>query len=192
MKKIPTLFVRDPKTNLKYLTDEVHPDCLWVFKGEGLATVKLDGTCVKVEGGRLFKRREIKKGQEIPKVMDVEDVDEKTGKTVGWVPARRDNPEDKWNYEAWDNANMPDGTYELIGPKVQGNPYSRKDHWLSKHGCELRGDMLGWKPKGKDEIKEMLAKHPEIEGIVWHHPDGRMAKIKQRDFPGHHWPPLKK
>jgi hypothetical protein len=21
------------------------------------------------------------------------------------------------------------------------------------------------------------------EGIVWHHPDGRMAKLKKRDFP---------
>ena len=25
------------------------------------------------------------------------------------------------------------------------------------------------------------------EGIVWHHPDGRRAKIKRRDF-GHPWP----
>ena len=22
-----------------------------------------------------------------------------------------------------------------------------------------------------------------VEGIVWHHPDGRMAKLKGRDFP---------
>ena len=29
-----------------------------------------------------------------------------------------------------------------------------------------------------------------IEGIVWHHPDGRMAKIKARDF-GIQWPPKK-
>ena len=27
----------------------------------------------------------------------------------------------------------------------------------------------------------------DIEGIVWHHPDGRMAKIKRRDF-GLSWP----
>jgi hypothetical protein len=23
----------------------------------------------------------------------------------------------------------------------------------------------------------------EGEGIVWHHPDGRMAKLKRKDFP---------
>jgi hypothetical protein len=23
----------------------------------------------------------------------------------------------------------------------------------------------------------------KYEGVVWHHPDGRMAKIKRRDFP---------
>ena len=28
-----------------------------------------------------------------------------------------------------------------------------------------------------------------LEGIVWHHPNGRMAKVKRRDF-GHPWPPL--
>ena len=24
---------------------------------------------------------------------------------------------------------------------------------------------------------------PGLEGVVWHHPDGRMAKIKVTDFP---------
>ena len=26
-----------------------------------------------------------------------------------------------------------------------------------------------------------LLEHPEFEGIVWHHRDGRMAKLKHRD-----------
>ena len=26
-----------------------------------------------------------------------------------------------------------------------------------------------------------------VEGIVWHHPDGRMVKIKRKDF-GFKWP----
>ena len=32
-----------------------------------------------------------------------------------------------------------------------------------------------------DELKAFFEKNI-IEGIVWHHPDGRMAKIKRRDF----------
>ena len=31
-------------------------------------------------------------------------------------------------------------------------------------------------------LAEWLHAHP-YEVIVWHHPDGRMAKIKKRDFP---------
>jgi hypothetical protein len=43
-------------------------------------------------------------------------------------------------------------------------------------------------PRTFDEIREWLD-DPEFpfEGIVWHHPDGRMAKVKARDF-GIRWP----
>ncbi len=43
MKKIPTLFIRDPE-NPRYVTEEVHPDCQWVTRGEGVPTRKYDGT----------------------------------------------------------------------------------------------------------------------------------------------------
>jgi hypothetical protein len=36
-------------------------------------------------------------------------------------------------------------------------------------------------PRSFDELREWLA-GKDIEGLVWHHPDGRMAKIKLRDF----------
>lgn len=32
-----------------------------------------------------------------------------------------------------------------------------------------------------DELRGYLLMHT-FEGIVWHHPDGRMAKLKRRDF----------
>ena len=35
-------------------------------------------------------------------------------------------------------------------------------------------------------LKDWLSA-PHYEGLVWHHPDGRMAKIKRRDF-GLSWP----
>jgi len=36
-------------------------------------------------------------------------------------------------------------------------------------------------PRKFEEIKAYLA-DKDIEGIVWHHPDGRMVKIKKKDF----------
>lgn len=48
MKKIPTIFNRDPN-NRKKLLQTHHRDCAWVFAGEGKATRKVDGTCCLVE-----------------------------------------------------------------------------------------------------------------------------------------------
>ncbi len=32
-------------------------------------------------------------------------------------------------------------------------------------------------------LRALLTRGFAHEGIVWHHPDGRMAKLKRRDFP---------
>ena len=37
-----------------------------------------------------------------------------------------------------------------------------------------------------DGLHRWLCAHP-VEGLVFHHPDGRMAKIKRRDY-GLSWP----
>lgn len=70
-----------------------------------------------------------------------------------------------------------DGTYELCGPKVQGNPEGLPSHTLIRHG-EM---TIGGAPLTFDGIRDFLATQ-NIEGIVWHHPDGRMVKIKTKDF----------
>ncbi len=36
-------------------------------------------------------------------------------------------------------------------------------------------------PRTFAECRGWFARH-DVEGIVWHHPDGRMAKLKARDF----------
>jgi hypothetical protein len=43
-------------------------------------------------------------------------------------------------------------------------------------------DILKGVPVKFDELKRYFFEHDNIEGIVWHHPDGRMAKIKGKDF----------
>jgi len=179
MKKIPTLFLRDFANNPKVVTAEPNPACAWVFAGEGDETVKLDGTCARIQGGRLFKRRELRPTDSAPVGFEEADFDEKTGKRVGWVPVG-DGPDDRYFREAFERFHTPpaDGTFELIGPKVQGNPEKRKWHELVRHGL-LK--PLEPPPRTYEGLRDWLAAH-SMEGLVWHHPDGRMAKIKGRDF----------
>jgi len=175
MKKIPTIFKRNPD-NLKEITREHHANCEWVFNGEGVPTRKYDGTCCKVSGGVLFKRREVKCGKEPPCGFIEEQHDHVTGKRVGWLPVVDGDPQDKYHTEAF--SDQPDGTYELIGPKVQGNPESVDSHVLISHAAAFVFDHC---PTSYDELEQWLRLICG-EGVVWHHPDGRMAKIKKRDF----------
>ncbi len=176
MKKIPTIFNRNPENRSEVL-NEPHPSCDWVFNGEGVATRKYDGTCCLINEGKLYKRREINPGKKIPVNFIQADHDNVTGKLVGWVAVDKDKPEDKWHVKAH-KASLTDGTYELLGPKIQGNPEGFEDHELLKHSDS---EQYANVPRTYDGIKQFL-KDKDIEGLVFHHPDGRMAKIKKRDF----------
>ena len=176
MKKTPTIFKRNPE-DMKGIIAEEHPDCDWVFKGEGVATRKYDGTCCLIDGGILFKRREIKKGKVPPNNFLLADTDMITGKTVGWVPVNFESKEDQWYVEAFE-AGLDDGTYELLGPKVQGNPEKFESHTLLKHS---EAEKYSNAPTEYHALAEWL-NDKDIEGLVFHHADGRMAKIKKRDF----------
>ncbi len=176
MKKTPTIFKRNPE-NMRELLNEQHPDCLWVFNGEGVATRKYDGTCVKIESGKYYKRREVKNGKKPPEGFIEEQLDTITGKRVGWVEVNSVSKEDKWHMEAFDPT-LPDGTYELLGPKIQGNLEKYNTHVLVKHSDATQYPDA---PRIFDALAKWL-EDKDIEGLVFHHPDGRMAKIKKRDF----------
>lgn len=178
MKKIPTIFDRDWNGDRSRVLDKPHPDCDWVFAGEGSATRKYDGTCCMILSGRLWKRRELRKGDTAPDGMMPVGYDDETGKTVGWVPVG-DGPEDRWHREAFKYPDdWRDGTYELVGPKVQGNPEGYTAHALVEHA---KAQSFPDVPRSFDGLKTWLARQ-DIEGLVFHHSDGRMAKIKKRDF----------
>lgn len=192
MKKIPTLFVRD-ENDRKHVTREVNPECKWVIDGDGTPTRKFDGTCCLVQDGKLYKRYELKPGKTPPNDFEPADhFDRNTGKQPEWVPVG-DGPEDKFHHEAWDSWKLtaevdsdisfppPDGTYELVGPKVQGNPEGYSAHCLISHETETAFEPTNSEPpRDFDGLRDWLLAH-DYEGIVWHHPDGRMAKIKKRD-----------
>lgn len=181
MKKIISLFQRNYDGD-RQVRNEITPGAEWVVAGEGVATRKFDGTCCLVRDGRLYKRYEVKAGGIPPADFEpANEVDEITGKQQGWVPVG-DGPEDKWHREAFVfgvllGNRLFDGTYELIGPKVQGNPEQSTRHLLIRHGQFILRDC----PRDFDGLRKWLICQ-DIEGVVWHHPDGRMVKIKAKDF----------
>lgn len=181
MKKISTIFERDWEGDRSRVLPQPVPGCEWVFAGEGNALRKYDGTACMVAESVLYKRHEVREGREAPAgFLQVED-DLQTGKTVGWVPVG-DGPEDKWHREAVDNAGgigaLEPGTYELIGPKIQGNPEGYDGHVLVRHDFAEGVGNLDRSFEGlRAELEEL-----GWEGFVFHHPDGRMAKIKARDL----------
>lgn len=176
MNKIPTIFIRDLSKQPALVTPVWVEECLWVKHGEGIAKRKYDGTSCLIRGGKLYKRRELRPGDVTPVDFESLGTDDNTGKTVGWVPVG-DGPEDRWHREAFDGWH-PDGTYELLGPKIQGNKDKREKHVLQAHKFARTYPDA---PREFDALREWLATQ-EIEGLVWHHDDGRMAKIKRRDF----------
>lgn len=178
MKKMVTLFERNYETD-RLVRDVVVAGAEWVLTGEGIATRKVDGTCCLVRGGKLYKRFDAQAGKAPPANFEPaqQEPDEVTGHWPGWL-AVGDGPEDRWHREAFAAAGpLPDGTYELCGPKVQGNPEGFTTHMLVRHGSEVLEDC----PRTFAGLREYLRERT-IEGIVWHHADGRMVKIKRRDF----------
>lgn len=177
MNKIPTLFERDWNGDRSRVLNQIHVGCEWVAVGEGTATRKIDGACAMMCERKLYKRRELREGDATPADFELVGFDEETKKSVGWVPVG-DGPEDKWFREALKFGAPPDGTYELVGPKVQGNPEKYAEHELVSHS---QTDTYDNAPRTFEGLREWM-RGKDIEGIVFHHPDGRMAKIKLRDF----------
>lgn len=183
MKKIPCLFVREFRPDRSFtITPEVTPGCEWVTAGSGLATRKRDGTACAVIGGRLFARYDAKKGRVPPFGAVPCDAapDPLTGRWPHWVPVL-EQPVHRWHREAWAfhaaHGSVSDGTYELLGPAVQGNPERLERHVLARHGAE----KLESAPCDFEGLRAYLTDFAG-EGIVFHHPDGRMAKIRRDDF----------
>lgn len=209
MRKIPTVFARNHDGDRR-IRDEVVPGCEWVLDGEGEPYPKWDGTAVLVRrraGGvcLAFKRYDAKPGRTPPPLFEpCMEPDPVTGHCTGWVPAFQTDPANKYLWEAM-LAHPPlflnsGSTYELCGPKIppsrktRQNPHMFESHVLIPHDAV----KLGWFPRSFDGMRQAFSDDiltrvewdgmRETEGVVFHHPDGRMAKVKRSDF-GLAWPP---
>lgn len=182
MKKISTLFKKNPE-NLGRVINEINPENEWALT-EGTPTIKFDGTACAVFGGELYKRYDVKKGRPVPEnSIPCQEPDAVTGHWPHWVKCDRSKPEDKYFFEGYDNSKAveyiseEDATYELCGPKVQGNPEKLDKHLLLPHGLY----KLNLPDRSFEGIKKYLEEE-DCEGFVFHHPDGRMCKIRKSDF----------
>jgi hypothetical protein len=114
------------------------------------------------------------------------------GHWPGWIPVGEE-PDSRWIREAYDNscvwddtetlqAPPLDGAYEACGPRIGANAETLSQHVLIRHGDEV----LELPIRSAEAIRHYLEQHP-MEGVVFHHPDGRMCKIRRADF-GLPWP----
>lgn len=189
MKKIPTLFERSYENHkVVGITENVTPGCEWVLNGDGVATVKVDGSCCAVINGEFYKRYDAKKGKKPPVgAIPCCDPDPTTGHWPHWVKVDANNPADKHFVDAYENSLaigetvMPNGTYEAIGPGFQGNPYGLVQNYIVPHG-----EIIINPRRTFNGIRDYLFLH-NIEGIVFWKDGEPKCKIKRSDF-GFKWP----
>lgn len=171
MKPTPTLFRRGPDD---LVVDDLTPGCEWVMEGHGVATRQWDGLCCMVTGGRLFRRHVVDLHGTAPATFERLAPDER-GRWIGWVPVTELDVD---HLEAWDaeRGPLPNGTYELCGPEIHGNPEGVDRPVLIRHGAQLLDDVRDF-----EGLRAFLSWAP-IEGVVWHHPGSRFVKLKSTDF----------
>ena len=190
MKKIQTLFERVYENHkIVDILPNVTDGMQWVLEGEGIATVKIDGSCCAIINGEFYKRYDAKKGKKPPVgAIPCCEPDEITGHHPHWVKVDKNNPSDKWFEEAyyitsmWTNQGLKleDGTYEAVGKHFQGNPYGYENDRLVKHGKEVTEVERTF-----EGIKKYLEEN-NIEGLVFWKDGEPRCKIKRTDF-GFEW-----
>lgn len=183
MKKIPTIFKRDKELG-GHIVDEYVVD-LSLFAG-AVATEKLDGTNVRVTVRnhtvvRVEKRRNPDKIQKHKGIIEP------------WYVDASDSAEDKWIMDAVRNTDysvIPDGEWsgEAVGTNIQGNPLNLPTNrvvFFTLGQCPVHENVPTTFAGLAEWLKTVKSKYGNdcgIEGIVWHCPDGRMMKIKTKDF----------
>ena len=195
MKKIPTLFKREFEGhNIVRTLPELSDESLqWVLKGEGIATVKWDGSCCAIIDGKFYVRYDAKNGKPVPEnaIKCQEEADPITGHLPCWLPYDENNKGQKWYGNAYShfevrnarlsgNWEIPYGTYEAIGKHFNGNMYNLDYDTLIPHGKDVIEV-----PRTFEGIRDYLRDN-FIEGIVFWKDGEPKCKIKRSDF-GFDW-----
>lgn len=190
MPKIESPFIREMVNGDYIVTDKIAEGFEWVFNDENVMAIeKLHGTNVSIliQDGVIIS------------------VWNRTERIPFFNKGKKHIIEGLLNsFERGYMEFLLDGQHfgELIGPKVNGNPYKLKEHlWIPfKTFCQkhLRYKSWGKYPKDFNTIsewfKELIPLYSSmvngkegrekgfVEGIVFTHPDGRMAKLRRDMF----------
>lgn len=178
MPKLYSPFVKDENNNV---TDQIAEGYEWVFQDENvLAVEKIDGTNVSI----------IMQGKQIIGLYNREQ--QKSFDTLDnnrFIEGVRITAEKK-------RLPKQDGQHfgELMGPKVQTNFLQLQTHeWFPFHYLKSRFFYKSWGRYPKDfktisnwfkndlfslTYVKYYGEKKQPEGIVFHHPDGRMAKLR--------------
>lgn len=197
MKKIPTLFKRAANG---FVIPELNEKAAWVLQEESTALRKYDGVCFMFDGEEWWNRRSwqgrIKQKMDMYGIKPVE-YDPNTQKTFGWA---QDGSFGKYLRQALQyppvhadavpqaSEYLP-GTYELVGPKINGNPEGFAQHRLIYHArAEQLSNInsLNLNQLDVQQAYNALAatlSYVLVEGAVFYGSEGQLAKIKRRDFP---------
>jgi hypothetical protein len=183
MPKLESPFVRELINDTYIVVDKINPGYEWVFENpDVIACEKLDGTNVSIL---------IEDGQ-------IKSIWNRTERIPFFNKGKRWIVEGVYNsFERGYMEFLPDGQHfgELIGPKVQSNHYKLDEHlWMPfnrmRNGFAFKS--FGKYPKNFAAFSEWcktlmplyglhlgLGKDTFVEGIVFYHPDGRMAKLRK-------------
>lgn len=189
-RKMTALFEIDRANHIG--TDVVNEKSAWVFTEPAVATVKRDGTGVLVSSeGEILIRRSVKKGKRVPDGFRLAEIDPFTGHMFGVEPVSQSGFK-KMMEEAMLSVGvgLEPGTYELCGPKINGNPEGFNKHILIRHGSEELATIPDMRTVAPDDayplLKELFVgfKARGVEGVVWWGADDKRVKLRAKDFFG--------
>jgi hypothetical protein len=195
MKKIPTLFPKDP-TNLGRVIQG--PSLFPIDKLE--FKIKVDGTACYMLAGQPYVRYDAKlikhKRGKIVKVLTKEEAlltlpegaipcqepDELSGHWPHWVKLF-DQPEYGYQKKGYELSQPnTDGSYECVGLGINGNPHGEeKTLWVHHQSDKLLVDIQLSQDNCYSELQEFL-KDFSYEGLVAYKKEVPVAKIRRCDF----------
>lgn len=195
MKKIPVMFdmTFDDKGNRiieNRISDRAHD--IFARATNVVPTIKRDGTAVMVDDeGRIFTRRAVKQGKVAPEGFILADHDDVTDISFGWEPWEGSSFRKIIKAFLADfDGELEAGTFELVSPKINGNP-ERVDHTvLFPHGSEVAEgfpsieDIMAHDHDPIGFFKPIFADFKErgIEGIVFWVDGIPAVKLRCKDF----------
>ncbi len=187
MPKLESPFVRRNNEAGDYVVfPEISPGYEWVFDAETIATEKLNGTDVSII---------IQDGQ-------INSIWNRFNRVPFFNKGTRHITEAVLNSFEKGYCNLPDGQWfgEVIGPKLNGNPYNLAEHlwvpFLTYAREKLAYKSWGKYPKTFESIETWFKDGPMslfmlnrgvkdaiAEGVVFHRPStGEMAKLRRDMF----------